>query len=224
MIVLENIHKWYKSSKLEYHALKGIDLEINKGEMVSIVGASGSGKSTLLNILGLLDKYDHGSYFLNGNSTKDLEDNQIADLRSSTLGFVFQSFNLITYKNALENTALPLFYQKVRKRKRNEIALEYLDRVGLRNWSNHLPNEMSGGQQQRVAIARALITNPKIILADEPTGALDSETSEEITALLKEINNQGITVIIVTHEKSVSEIASKKVFMRDGFIQNIIVK
>ncbi len=221
MIVLENIHKWYKSSKLEYHALKGLDLEINSGEMVSIVGASGSGKSTLLNILGLLDKYDQGSYHLNGNSTKDLEDNQIADLRSSTLGFVFQSFNLISYKNALENVALPLFYQKVRKRKRNEIALEYLDMVGLKNWSNHLPNEMSGGQQQRVAIARALITNPKIILADEPTGALDSETSGEITTLLKEINNQGITVLIVTHEKSVSEIASKKVYMKDGLIEKI---
>lgn len=200
--------------------LKGIDLHIREGEMVSIMGSSGSGKSTLLNILGILDNYDSGEYRLNNTLVKDLSETQAAHYRNQFIGFVFQSFNLVSFKNAMENVALPLYYKGVSRKKRNALALEYLDKMGLRNWAEHMPNEMSGGQKQRVAIARALITQPKVILADEPTGALDSVTSVEVMNLLKEINQQGITLIIVTHEKDISEMTQRVIRLRDGVIEN----
>lgn len=202
------------------HVLKGIDLHIREGEMVSIMGSSGSGKSTLLNILGILDNYDSGEYKLADTLVKDLSETQAAHYRNRFIGFVFQSFNLVSFKNAMENVALPLYYKGVSRKKRNALALEYLDKMGLRNWANHMPNELSGGQKQRVAIARALITQPKIILADEPTGALDSVTSVEVMNILKEINQQGITVIIVTHEKDISEMTQRVIRLRDGVIEN----
>ena len=202
MIRLENINKtYYNGSPL--HVLKGIDLEIGEGEMVSIMGASGSGKSTLLNILGILDDYDSGEYFLDGKPIKNLSETKAAEYRNRMIGFIFQSFNLISYKNAMENVALPLYYQGVPRRKRNAMALEFLDRLGLRDWADHMPNEMSGGQKQRVAIARSLITRPQIILADEPTGALDSKTSQEVMDLLREVNRSGMTMILVTHAQEV---------------------
>lgn len=202
------------------HVLKGIDVHIREGEMVSIMGSSGSGKSTLLNILGILDNYDSGEYLLNNTLVKDLSETQAALYRNRFIGFVFQSFNLVSFKNAMENVALPLYYKGVSRKKRNALALEYLDKMGLRNWAEHMPNELSGGQKQRVAIARALITQPKVILADEPTGALDSVTSVEVMNLLKEINQQGITVIIVTHEKDISEMTQRVIRLRDGVIEN----
>ncbi len=202
------------------HVLKGIDLHIREGEMVSIMGSSGSGKSTLLNILGILDNYDSGEYKLADTLVKDLSETQAAHYRNRFIGFVFQSFNLVSFKNAMENVALPLYYKGVSRKKRNALALEYLEKMGLRNWANHMPNELSGGQKQRVAIARALITQPKIILADEPTGALDSVTSVEVMNILKEINQQGITVIIVTHEKDISEMTQRVIRLRDGVIEN----
>ena len=198
IIQLQGINKTYNNGS-PLHVLKGIDLEIHRGEMVSIMGASGSGKSTLLNILGILDNYDTGTYYLNGQLIKNPTETQAAEYRNRMIGFIFQSFNLINYKNAQENVALPLYYQGVSRRKRNAIALEYLDTLGLRDWATHMPNELSGGQKQRVAIARALITHPQIILADEPTGALDSKTSQEVMDLLREVNNTGMTVILVTH-------------------------
>jgi putative ABC transport system ATP-binding protein len=222
MIDLRNIHKSYITGNNELHVLKGIDLEIKSGEFVSIMGSSGSGKSTLLNILGILDNYDQGEYILDGKLMANLNETKAAYYRNQMLGFVFQSFNLISFKNAMENVALPLYYQKVSRKTRNNLALEYLDKMGLRDWAHHLPNEMSGGQKQRVAIARALISNPKIILADEPTGALDSVTSLEVMNIFEEINNQGITVIIVTHEHDIAERTKKIVKLHDGNISEIV--
>ncbi|HPS63469.1 MAG TPA: ABC transporter ATP-binding protein, partial [Bacteroidales bacterium] len=196
MITIKSIHKSYVNGQNRLHVLKGIDLEIASGEMISIMGPSGSGKSTLLNILGILDNYDTGEYLLNGTRIINLNERKAALYRNQMLGFVFQSFNLISFKNAMENVALPLYYQKVSRKKRNRIAMEYLDRMGLKDWANHLPSELSGGQKQRIAIARALITKPKVILADEPTGALDSVTSMEMMDLLHEINQSGITMVI----------------------------
>lgn len=201
LIRLENINKTYNNGS-PLHVLKGIDLEIKRGELVSIMGASGSGKSTLLNILGILDDYDTGSYYLNGTLIKNPSETKAAEYRNRMIGFIFQSFNLINYKNAMENVALPLYYQGVSRKKRNAIALDYLESLGLRDWADHMPNEMSGGQKQRVAIARALITGPEIILADEPTGALDSKTSQEVMDLLRKVNDTGMTIILVTHEQA----------------------
>ncbi len=222
MISLNNLHKSYVTGSNSLHVLKGIDLEIKQGEFVSIMGSSGSGKSTLLNILGILDNYDEGSYYLNGALIKDMSEKKAAKLRNELVGFVFQSFNLISFKNAMENVALPLYYQGIPRKKRNKIALEYLDKVGLLDWATHLPNEMSGGQKQRVAIARSLISQPKIIFADEPTGALDTSTSYEVMNILKEINADGITVILVTHEHDIAGMTQKIVHLKDGGIDKII--
>lgn len=222
MINISNIHKSYVMGSNSLHVLKGIDLEIKQGEFVSIMGSSGSGKSTLLNILGILDNYDEGAYYLNGKLIKNISEKQAARLRNELVGFVFQSFNLISFKNAMENVALPLYYQGVGRKKRNIIAMEYLDKMGLRPWAEHMPNELSGGQKQRVAIARSLISKPKIIFADEPTGALDSQTSYEVMEILKEINTDGITVILVTHEHDIAAMTQKIIRLKDGRVAEII--
>ncbi len=221
LIELKDINKTYNNGQ-PLHVLKGINLSIERGEFVSIMGASGSGKSTLLNILGILDNYDTGTYHLDGKLIKDLTEKQAADYRNRMIGFVFQSFNLIGFKTALENVELPLYYQGVPRRKRQEMAMEYLEKMGLTPWATHFPNEMSGGQKQRVAIARALITKPQIILADEPTGALDSKTSVEVMQLLKQLNQEdGITIIVVTHEGGVANETDKIIHIKDGIIGEI---
>jgi putative ABC transport system ATP-binding protein len=222
MIRISNLHKSYVMGTNSLHVLKGMDLEIEEGEFVSIMGSSGSGKSTLLNIIGILDNYDQGSYYLNGKLMEGLNETRAAKIRNEMIGFVFQSFNLISFKNAMENVALPLYYQQVSRRKRNLIAMEYLDRLGLKEWANHLPNELSGGQKQRIAIARALIAKPKVILADEPTGMLDTATSFEVMGILKEINDQGKTVIIVTHEHDIASMTRKIIRVKDGVIGEVI--
>ena len=221
LIELKELNKTYNNGQ-PLHVLKGIDLSIERGEFVSIMGASGSGKSTLLNILGILDNYDTGTYTLDGKLIKDLTERQSADYRNRMIGFIFQSFNLISFKTAVENVELPLYYQGVPRRRRRELAMEYLDKLGLTQWASHFPNEMSGGQKQRVAIARALITKPQIILADEPTGALDSKTSVEVMQLLKQLNQQdGITIIVVTHEGGVANETDKIIHIKDGIIGEI---
>jgi len=218
MIKIKDLHKSYKMGSNSLHVLKGINFEVEEGELVAIMGSSGSGKSTLLNILGMLDLLDKGTYDLDGVPIKDLDETKAANYRNKFLGFVFQSFNLINYKTALENVTLPLYYQGFKRKEREEEALRYLNNVGLKEWATHLPSELSGGQKQRVAIARALVSKPKVLLADEPTGALDSKTSKEVMALIQKINKDGKTILIVTHEEDIAKMCSRIVRLKDGVI------
>ena len=218
MIEISNLHKSYKTGSSSLHVLKGIDFNVKEGELVAIMGSSGSGKSTLLNILGILDEADSGSYVLDGVPIKNLNETIASRYRNKFLGFVFQSFNLINYKSALDNVALPLYYQGIKRSERNEIAMEYLKKVGLETHSHHLPNELSGGQKQRVAIARALASHPKVLLADEPTGALDTKTSYEVMELIQGINDEGKTILIVTHESDIAAMCKRNVLLKDGLI------
>jgi putative ABC transport system ATP-binding protein len=218
MIEIKDLHKSYVMGENSLHVLKGIDFTVKEGELVAIMGSSGSGKSTLLNILGMLDEADKGSYHLDGKPIKNLSEKVAARYRNKFLGFVFQSFNLITYKSALENVAMPLYYQGMKRNERNKKAMRYLEKVGLADWAAHLPNELSGGQNQRVAIARALASEPKVLLADEPTGALDSTTSYEVMEIIQSINDEGKTILIVTHEDDIAHMCKRIVNLRDGVI------
>lgn len=218
MIQINNLHKSYKTGNTELHVLKGINFEVKEGELIAIMGSSGSGKSTLLNILGILDEADSGEYILDGVAIKNLNETIASRYRNKFLGFVFQSFNLINYKTALDNVALPLYYQGIKSKERNEIAMSYLEKVGLASHSHHLPNEMSGGQKQRVAIARALASHPKVLLADEPTGALDTKTSYEVMELIQGINDEGKTILLVTHEPDIAAMCKRNVILKDGLI------
>ena len=218
MIEIQELNKSYPIGNSSLHVLKGIDLKIKEGELVAIMGSSGSGKSTLLNIIGMLDNYDSGSYKLDNVPIKDLDETKAAKYRNKFLGFVFQSFNLINYKTALENIALPLYYQGISRNERQKVAKEYLKKVGLADWAEHLPSELSGGQKQRIAIARALASQPKVLLADEPTGALDSTTSEEVMDLIKQINNEGKTILVVTHEQDIANMCKRIITLKDGII------
>ena len=218
MIEITDLHKSYKTGSSELHVLKGINFNVKEGELVAIMGSSGSGKSTLLNILGILDEADSGSYHLDGVPIKKLNETIASSYRNQFLGFVFQSFNLINYKSALDNVAMPLYYQGIKRKERNEIAMGYLQKVGLETHSHHLPSELSGGQKQRVAIARAMASKPKVLLADEPTGALDTKTSYEVMQLIQEINDEGKTILIVTHEPDISAMCKRNVVLKDGII------
>ena len=218
MINIKDLHKSYKMGSNSLHVLKGINFSVSEGELVAIMGSSGSGKSTLLNIIGMLDNYDKGSYELDNILIKDLNETKAANYRNKFLGFVFQSFNLINYKSAVDNVILPLYYQGIKRKEREKTALDYLDNVGLKNWASHLPSELSGGQKQRVAIARAMVSKPKVLLADEPTGALDSNTSAEVMSLIQKINNSGKTILVVTHEEDIAKMCKRIVKLKDGVI------
>ena len=220
MITLSDIHKSYTTGTTQLHVLRGIDLTIAKGEMVAVMGSSGSGKSTLLNIIGLLDSYDAGRYQFDGKTLENMNETRAARFRNQNIGFVFQSFHLIPFKTALENVALPLYYRNINRKKRNQIALGFLDKFGIADWANHLPAELSGGQKQRAAIARAMVAKPSILLADEPTGALDSSTSQDVMEVFKQVNTQGTTVVVITHEKDIAGATDRIVNIKDGVIDN----
>ena len=218
MINIKDLHKSYNMGSNSLHVLKGINFSVKEGELVAIMGSSGSGKSTLLNIIGMLDNYDKGSYELDNILIKDLNETKAANYRNKFLGFVFQSFNLINYKSAVDNVILPLYYQGIKRKEREKTALDYLDNVGLKNWASHLPSELSGGQKQRVAISRAMGSKPKVLLADEPTGALDSNTSSDVMSLIQKINNSGKTILVVTHEEDIAKMCKRIVRLKDGVI------
>ena len=218
MINIKDLHKSYNMGSNSLHVLKGINFSVSEGELVAIMGSSGSGKSTLLNIIGMLDNYDKGSYEIDKILIKDLDETKAANYRNKFLGFVFQSFNLINYKSAVDNVILPLYYQGIKRKEREKTALDYLDSVGLKNWASHLPSELSGGQKQRVAIARAMVSKPKVLLADEPTGALDSSTSSDVMSIIQKINNSGKTILVVTHEEDIAKMCKRIVKLKDGVI------